>query len=253
MKISAVIITYNEERNIKRCLDSLTGVADEIVVLDSFSTDQTQAICQTFPTTFIQHPFEGYIEQKNRAVAHAQFDWVLSLDADEALSDAARLQIAHLKSLQEHPTAYGFNRLTNYCGKWIKHCGWYPDRKIRLFNRLTAHWAGVNPHDIIVFNTPQPELCYLPADLLHYSYYTIEEHIQQTHRFTTIAARALHEKGKKASIIKRFGSPIFKFLKDYFLRLGFLDGYFGWKICWISAHATYLKYQKLDALGKQSR
>jgi glycosyltransferase involved in cell wall biosynthesis len=146
MKITGVIITFNEERNIERCLVSLKKVCDEIIVLDSFSTDQTEAICHSHHVKFVQHAFDGHIQQKNRALQLAETEWVLSLDADEALTEELSQSILKVK---QHPTgeAYAFNRLTNYCGHWVKHCGWYPDTKTRLVKKERAHWTGVNPHD----------------------------------------------------------------------------------------------------------
>ncbi|MEZ4917990.1 MAG: glycosyltransferase family 2 protein [Saprospiraceae bacterium] len=128
-KLSAVIITYNEERNIGRCLDSLEGVADEIVVVDSFSSDQTEAICQAKGARFIPHAFEGHIQQKNYALDQANHALVLSLDADEALSDELRASVLAAKSSLDF-SGYFMNRLTNYCGTWVHHSGWYPDRKL---------------------------------------------------------------------------------------------------------------------------
>ncbi|MTI29248.1 glycosyltransferase family 2 protein, partial [Cytophagales bacterium RKSG123] len=148
-KISAVIITYNEEKNIQRCLESLKGVVDEIVVVDSLSTDNTKKICEKFDVHFIENPFEGHIEQKNYAMGCARNDYVLSLDADEALSPKLKESILKVK---ENWTAdfYSFNRLNNYCGQWIRHSGWYPDKKIRLWDRRKGKWGGKNPHDNVV-------------------------------------------------------------------------------------------------------
>jgi glycosyltransferase involved in cell wall biosynthesis len=151
--LSAVIITYNEARNIGRCLDSLAGVADEIVVVDSFSTDDTERICRAHGARFVQHAFEGHIEQKNYALAQARYDWVLSLDADEALSDPLRAAILAVKVQAERLDGYEMNRLTNYCGQWIHHSGWYPDRKLRLFDRRQGRWGGVNPHDKVLMDS----------------------------------------------------------------------------------------------------
>ncbi|MES2627749.1 MAG: glycosyltransferase family 2 protein [Bacteroidota bacterium] len=249
IKLSAVIITYNEERNIGRCIDSLNGIADEVFILDSFSNDRTVEIAKAKGARVAEHAFAGYIEQKNLATQLAEFDHILSLDADEALDDAMRQSVLAAK---QHwaADAYSFNRLTNYCGKWIRHCGWYPDRKLRLFDRRKCSWKGVNPHDRLEFDSAGSLSTHLDGDILHYSYYTIDEHRRQTERFTTIAARALFKKGKKDSVIKRFLSPVAKFLKDYIFNLGFLDGYYGWTICRISAYATYLKYHKLSLMNR---
>ncbi|MFN9801337.1 MAG: glycosyltransferase family 2 protein, partial [Bacteroidota bacterium] len=144
--ISAAIITYNEEKNIRRCLESLQGVADEIVVVDSGSTDSTAALCSAYGVRILVHPFEGHIQQKNYALNQCTGDWILSLDADEALSPELRASVLRVKNHLTSP-AYQVNRLTNYCGHWVRYCGWYPDRKVRLVQRGKARWTGVNPHD----------------------------------------------------------------------------------------------------------
>lgn len=246
--ISAVIITYNEEKNIKRCIDSLNGVADEILVVDSYSTDQTPEICQSIGVRFLQHPFQGYTEQKNWATSQASFPHVLSLDADEALSDELKKSILAVKENWTHQ-AYSFNRLTNYCGTWIRHCGWYPDKKIRLFDKRYGRWEGHAIHERYVPQNPN-DVCHLKGDLLHYSYYSLHDHILQLDKFTTLGAKAAYEKGKRSSIWLIIFSPLWKFVRDYFFKRGFLDGYHGFVVCVVSAFATFAKYVKLRALEK---
>lgn len=244
--ISAAIITYNEEHNIARCLESLRGIADEIVVVDSFSTDGTQRICESFGVRFIPHAFEGHIQQKNVALSLCSFDWVLSLDADEALSDELRASILEVKN-QPTGSGYCFNRLTWYCGHWVKHCGWYPDRKTRLVNRHHAQWQGINPHDKLeLIHGVEP--VWLKGDLLHYSYYTREDHLRQIEYFSGIASGELFQRGIKISWPIILLKVTAQFLKSYFLRLGLLDGLTGWTISRLSAYATWRKYTKLKAL-----
>lgn len=247
-KISAVIITFNEERNIGRCIDSVAGVADEILVVDSFSTDQTKTICSEKGARFEVHAFEGHIEQKNYAAGRAIHDLILSLDADEALSDELKQQILKVKQ-QRACDVYSMNRLTNYCGTWIRHSGWYPDRKIRLFDRRCGRWGGVNPHDRYL---PEPDVSigHLTGDILHYSYYSIEEHRAQIIRFANISANALHKVGKKSGYLKRFYKPAARFIKTYLLRAGFLDGKAGWNIAVMTARASWLRYTELHRLSK---
>ena len=146
VKLSVVIITFNEEKNIARCLESVKDIADEIVVVDSFSKDKTEEICRGYGVKFIEHKFEGHIEQKNYASSQATYQHVLSLDADEALSDELKESIIKVKN-DWNGYGYSMNRLTNYCGKWIHHCGWYPDTKIRLMDKSKGKWDGDNPHD----------------------------------------------------------------------------------------------------------
>ncbi len=243
-QLSAVIITFNEARNIARCLDSLAGIADEIVVVDSFSTDQTEQICRERGARFIQHAFDGHIEQKNRALAEAKHQYVLSLDADEALSEPLRQSILSVKNEWRYD-AYAMNRRTNYCGQWIAHSGWYPDRKIRLFDRRLGKWGGTNPHDRVVMQA-QCEIARLDGDLLHYSYYTVAEHLERARKYADIAAAAMRRQGKRGAWWRVWISPAAKFFRNYFLKLGFLDGRAGWTICWIAALETYWKYRKVN-------
>ncbi|MCH8317965.1 MAG: glycosyltransferase family 2 protein [Bacteroidetes bacterium] len=247
-KISAVIITYNEERNIGRCLDSLEGIADDIVVVDSFSTDKTGKICKAKGVRFVQNKFEGHIEQKNYAITQAQYPHILSLDADEALSEKLKKSILEVKAGWQYD-GYYINRLTNYCGKWIRHCGWYPDRKLRLWDSAKGKWGGINPHDKFEMAAGSVT-SNLKGDLLHYSFYSIKDHITQVNKFTDISSDALLKKGLKSSLFKIIFNPIVKFTRDYFFKLGFLDGFYGLVICTISAHAKFLKYVKAYAKRK---
>lgn len=248
-QLSVLIITFNEERNIGRCLESVRDIADEIVVVDSFSTDKTEEICKKYNVRFIKHAFEGHIEQKNYAIDQAKFDYILSLDADEALSDQLKASILNVKS-DLSADGYYFNRLTNYCGKWIRHGGWYPDRKMRLINKSKGRWGGQNPHDKLMLHDQSTGKS-LQGDLLHYSYYTLEDHLAQVNKFTTIGAQSAYLSGKKSGWYSMLIKPFFKFIRDYFFRAGFLDGYYGYVIARISAHATYLKYAKLHELNKK--
>jgi glycosyltransferase involved in cell wall biosynthesis len=248
IKISAVIITYNEERNIMRCLQSLEGIADEIVVVDSNSTDSTELLCRPFNARFLQHPFEGYRQQKSWAIEQAENDIVLSLDADEQLSDELKQSISEVKK-EWKADGYYFNRLNNYLGKWIRHCGWYPDAKLRLWDRRKGYWSGINLHESVKMDeaaTTQK----LKGDLLHYSYYSIRQHLDQINKYTEIAAQEGLVKGKKTSLAIAVFKGIWKFKRDYFFKLGFLDGYYGFLICALSAYATFIKYIKIKELKK---
>lgn len=244
--ISAVIITFNEEKNIGRCLASIQGIVDEIIIIDSFSTDNTKEICLKYNVRFIEQTWLGYSESKNYGNSLALNPWILSLDADEELSAKLRESILE-KKYEGFIGNYSFNRLTNYCGKWIKYGGWYPDSKIRIFNRDTTKWIG-KIHETLKFNDSS-STTHLLGDCLHYSYYTVREHLNQTVKFSTTTAKMLHENGKKSNLIKRYISPSFKFIKDYFIKLGFLHGRTGFIICIISAYATYLKYKTLNELN----
>ncbi len=242
-KLSVAVITYNEENNLGRCLDSVFDLADEIVVVDSGSEDQTRAIANSFNAKVLERAFDGHIQQKNFALQQCQNDMVLSLDADEALSNKLKGSIREIKN-QGKSGIYEMSRLTNYRGHWIRHCGWYPDRKVRLFDRKLASWGGENPHDRIIPGEGQ-EISRLKGDILHYSYPDLASHLKQIEFFTGIMAKGLVEKGKKPSMIKELFAPAFKFFQSYFLQLGFLDGYAGFQVCRISAFATYMKYARV--------
>lgn len=218
-------------------------------MVDSFSTDQTEELCRKFDVKFIQHKFEGHIQQKNWAKDQANHNFVLSLDADEALSDDLKENIRQLKQRGFDIDGYTMNRLTNYCGKWIKHTAWYPDVKLRLFNRANGAWGGINPHDEFLLIKGSSKQ-HLKGDLLHYSFYTAEEHLTQITKFSTIGAKALYEKGTRSNWLKIIVKPIARFFKNYIVRMGFLDGKEGFIISRYSAHANYLKYQKLLKLQK---
>jgi glycosyltransferase involved in cell wall biosynthesis len=248
-KCSAVIITYNEEKNIERCLKSVENIADEIVVVDSYSTDATRQICSKYGVRFIEHVFNGYIEQKNFALAQAANDYVLLLDADEAIDDTLKQHILAEKQAGFMFDSYEMNRCNYFCGRWIKHGTWYPDRKTRLVNRQKAQWGGVNPHDKIIMQ-PNTTGKHLQGNILHYTYFTLEELVAQTNRFTTIQARAMFDMNKKAGYIKLYLNPMWAFVNGYFIKGGFLDGYNGFIIARSVAYGTMLKYAKLMHLYK---
>ena len=246
--LSVVIITFNEETNIGRCIDSVQDIADEIIVLDSFSTDKTVEIAKSKNAIVHQQSFAGYIEQKNCALQLARYPYVLSLDADEAVDQQLIVSIAEEKK-EFSAQAYTMNRCSSYCGKFIRHGLWYPDKKLRLFNKSIAAWGGTNPHDKIVMAAPA-QTKHLKGDLYHYSYNTIEEHIQQNNRFSTISARSMYEKGKRTNWFRILFNPLWNFILGYFLRLGFLDGSYGFIIAINTAHLTFLKHVKLYQLQK---
>lgn len=242
LPLSVVIITFNEERNIERCLAAVRDIADEIVVLDSLSSDRTKEICLAHGARFFEQPFLGYVEQKKRALEFASHDHVLSLDADEVLSDELRQSILAVKGNWQHD-GYCFNRLTNYCGSWVRHSGWYPDRKLRLFDRRAGKWCGDTIHErYLLDNGSLPHL--IAGDLLHYSYDTIDQHLDQIKKFTTIMAQVQFQKGKRPGLVKLIFNPLWCFIRQYFIRLGFLDGFHGLVICVLSACANFVKYSK---------
>jgi glycosyltransferase involved in cell wall biosynthesis len=249
--LSAVVITWNEENNIGRCIDSLRHVADEIIVLDSYSTDKTVAIAREKGAIIKQENFTGYIEQKNKALLLTTHDYVLSLDADEMLSKKLIDSILEAKKEFKYQ-AYFMNRYNNYCGRFIKHGLWYPNQKLRLFDKRIASWGGMNPHDKIELKENKTAR-FLQGDILHFGYDTIHEHMHRNQELSSIAAWSLFEDGKKQYWPKIILSPVWSFFNGYFLRLGFLDGYYGLVIALLTANQSYLKYQKLRRLQKQNK
>ncbi len=249
MKLSVVIITYNEEKNIERCLNSVKEVADEIIVLDSFSTDKTEEICLKQGVKFFQHKFEGFSYQKNRASGLAENDYILSLDADEVLSEELIESILKVKENTLFD-GYLFNRLNIYCGKPIKFTTWYPDRKLRLWNRKKGAWSK-NIHETVIHDNTA-RIKRIKGDLIHHSYNTIGEHVIQTNRFTDIAAEALFNAGISSSVFKIFLKTLFAFFREFILNFAFLGGFYGFVIGCINVFSVFLKYSKLLRMKKES-
>ncbi len=243
IKLSVVIITFNEEKNIGRCIEAASKVADEIVIVDSLSSDKTKEICLSQGVKFIEHAFEGYVQQKNYAITQATYPHVLSLDADEVLSEELVKSILDVKQHWEYD-GYYVNRMTNYCGKWIKHGGWYPDKKLRLWYAPKGQWKGINPHDCFELQEGCRTHC-LKGNLEHFSYYSIEQHMAQVNKFTEIAAERDVERGRNISLSKLIFYPFWKFNRDYIFKGGFLDGYYGFIIAVISSFAAFAKYAKI--------
>jgi len=220
-KISAVIITKNEEQNIRRCLESVTQVTDKIIVVDSHSTDNTVSICREYQVEVFQLEWKGYAHAKNFGIGKTNNDYILSIDADEVLSEPLIHSIQRVK--EQMTGAFSFNRLSNYCGQWIHHCGWYPDRKLRIFPKNKAQWSG---------------------DLLHYSFRSLSDHIQRVDRYSRLAAEELVQKNEDLLYLKLIVLPVFKFIKSYLLQGGFIDGFLGFCICSISGFDVFLRYAK---------
>src|SRR5258707_1230371 len=189
MKITATIITLNEEKKLAGCLSSLSGIADEIVVVDSGSTDETESIARRFTDKFYFNKWPGYAEQKNLAAEKSSSDWILSLDADEHLSEELKRSISGIKSNDIAISAFRFPRKTFYLGRWIEHSGWYPDRKPRLYNRRTARWGGKFVHESLVVNG---EIQDLSGDVLHYSIDSVFDHAKTANRYTDLTAQQFH-------------------------------------------------------------
>lgn len=249
IKISAVIITFNEEKNVARCIESLLPVADEIVVLDSFSTDGTEDLCKQYGVRFYTGAFEGYGTQKNRAVSLASHDYILSLDADEALSDELKASILAVKKAPSSD-AFLLNRKTNFCGSWIQYCGWYPDQKIRLWKKEKGTWAPERLHETVRVQK-DATVGRLKGDLLHYSFHSLSAQLDKLNKLSTIASEEAYKENKKVyPLIHIVLYPFVTFLRIYFLRLGFLDGLAGFMVAVSIGFSKFMKYSKLYLLKK---
>lgn len=246
--ITAVVITKNEERNIARCLDSLRGLVDEIIVIDSFSTDTTPEICEQYKVEFVQAEWRGYSKTKNFGNKMAKGDYILSIDADEAISPELKKSIEAAKA-DGLNGCYSFNRLTNYCGEWIRYSGWYPDTKVRLFPKEGSKWKGDFVHEEITLPEGAP-ITHLQGDLHHYSYYTVEEHEERLERYAMLGAKKVAEKKPGGLWLKYAFSPLVRFIKMYIFQQGFRDK-FGYTIAKLTSREVRIKYSEaLRILGK---
>ena len=241
---SATIITHNESANIARVIRSLAG-ADEIVVVDSDSTDDTRQIATGLGARVVTHAFEGFAAQKNFSSEQAQHDWVLSLDADEELDSQAQAALLEWKRTEPSAAGYQFARRAQYLGRWIGRSGWYPDFKLRLFDRRRGSWQGAFVHESVVVNGP---VATLPGEILHFTCNSLEEHRQRIEFYTDLAAKEMFERNEKVNILRRTLAPPWIFLNTYLFRLGVLDGEQGFLIAKMAAHYVRRKYAKLKAL-----
>lgn len=243
MTIGALIITKNEAHNIEACINSLRTCADEILVIDSLSEDNTTILAQKHGASVIQIPFLGYGKTKNYGAQQLKSDYILSIDADERLDKTLQNAILHLKKSEELAQAYVFKRLNNYCGQWIKHGGWNPDLKVRLWKKGVGVWDDSEVHEkLLLSSATQPRE--LEGNLLHYSYHSIESHLKKIELYSTKGSLALLSKGKKGFFFKMLFSPVSRFVRDYFLKMGFLDGKNGFVIASLTAYEVFLKYRK---------
>jgi (heptosyl)LPS beta-1,4-glucosyltransferase len=249
--ISVVIISRNEALNIGRCLDAMEGLSDDIVVVDALSEDATPTICKERGVRFHSREWQGYAAQKNYANSLAQHPYILSIDADEVLSK--ELTKALKAEMQAGLSgAYSFNRLTNYCGHWVRYGGWYPDVKIRLFPKAFTSWQGEFVHETLIFS-PEQRVKHLKGDLLHYSYRSAQEHRQRADKYSLLTAQKMKAKGRKAGLLKPWLSGAMRFVDMYLFKLGFLDGRAGFQIATISAASNVFKYKKLREMWRLER
>ncbi len=250
-KLSVAIITYNEERNIGDCIRSCRDIADEIIVLDSNSTDRTEEICISFPEVkFSSQNFKGHVEQKNDAISLCRNEWILSLDADERLSEELQNSLRKFLETPDDPKTNGLkvSRLTFHMGRFIRFSGWYPQTKFRIFRKDKAKWIGENPHDYLSVEGNGKKL---KGDILHYSFRDLAQHTDTVNKFSSIVAWTRWKKNKAFSLFRTVSKPFVKFIEIYFFKFGFLDGFPGFAIAISSAYSTFLKEAKVYELGKK--
>jgi glycosyltransferase involved in cell wall biosynthesis len=247
-KISACILCCNEEQKIERCLRSLTW-CEEIVVLDSFSTDRTVEICRRFTDQVHQHTWLGYVGQRNLIRQMARHSWLLFVDADEEVSPGLRDEIVReFERGNGRYVGYEFPRLVFYLGRWIRHGEWYPDVKLRLYHRDFGRTEGIEPHDKVVVTGPVKRLRH---PLWHYTYDDVRDHLETLNRFSSIMGRELFVEGRRFGMSDLLLRPTFRFLRGYVLKRGFMDGLHGFAVAAISSFGVFVKYLKLWELTRQ--
>ena len=256
--LSAVIIAHNEVENLPRCLASLVGVVDEVVVVDSGSTDGTQDLAMSLGAKVLSRPFTSYADQKNWAAQQASHPFVLSLDADEALGRELQLEIKQwkedLSTVEEHEVAWSMPRKTSYCGQWVHHSGWYPDRKTRLWRKGTGAWQTSAPGVVLHEEWLPSEggrVVPMASDLLHFSYASRPDHWRQLAQFSMLGARDAVLKGVKSSWVKPWARAVFQWTKHFGAQSGWRDGRTGWDIARWSALAAFWKWRQVSALDRR--
>lgn len=244
--LSATIIAHNEARNIARVIQSLAA-ADELIVVDSGSTDDTARVAQSLGACVIDHPFGGFAAQKNFASDQAHHDWILSLDADEELDRKAQQALIDWKSSAPRAAGYRWARRARYLGRWIRYSGWYPDYKLRLFDRRRGRWEGAYVHESVVV---EGSIETLPGEILHYTCDSLREHRERIEFYTDLAAREMFDRGQRASPAAQWFMPSWVFLQTYLFRAGLLDGRQGFQIARMAAHYVARKFEKLERLRR---
>jgi len=247
-KLSACIIAMDEADRIEACLLSL-DFCDEIIVVDSHSSDETRALASAMGARVIERDWPGHVAQKEYAIRQASHDWVLCVDADERVSESLRKELRALQAngFQGH-SGWRMPRLCSYLGRWISHGNWYPDRQLRLFDRRQGHWGGHDPHDKVELNGSFGELA---GDLIHHPYRHFADHLSTIDKYTSTMARGLYDRGKRASLAQIVINPSWKFFRFYILKRSFLDGWRGLLLAYLAAHYTRLKYAKLMVLERE--
>ncbi len=248
MDISAVIITFNEEKRLEPALKSLEGVASEIVVVDAHSADDTVKLARRYTDRVFERAWTNFADQKNFGNGQAIHPWILSLDADERLSPELRAELLELRKSEPDGDAFSIPRLVFYLGRWIRHSGWYPDRKVRLFRGSRARWEGEFVHERLVF---EGRLAKLKGPIHHFTYRSISEHVARINTFSGLGAHKLYAAGRKPRWYQLLGLPFFCFFRAYLWRGGVLDGFPGLVISALTGYAVFLRYAKLREIWKK--
>jgi glycosyltransferase involved in cell wall biosynthesis len=248
VKISAVIITHNEEANIEAALLSLAGIAAEIIVVDSHSTDRTVKLARKHTDRIFERNWTNFSDQKNYGDGLAVHPWILSLDADERLSPELRAEIGARLDDEPDCGAFSMPRKVYYLGRWIKHSGWYPDRKVRLFRKDRARWEGAYIHESLVV---VGEVRKLKGDIHHYTYKNIADHLGRMNRFSDLGAQKLYAEKKKCRWYHLLLQPFGRFVKSYVLKRGFLDGFAGMVVSVLNGYGIFIRYAKLREIWKK--
>jgi len=248
MKISVVIITYNEEKRLEAALNSVKDIASEIIVVDSYSTDGTLQVAKQFSDHVYKRKWTNYADQKNFANSKASFPWILSLDADERLSPELAEEIQGLLDLEPDCSAFSMPRQAFYLGKWIRHSGWYPDRKTRLFLKDRTYWEGEYIHESLVVDG---EISKLNGSIRHFTYNNIRDHLERINLFSDLGAQKLYAADRKCRWYHLAVLPFSGFIKSYLLKAGFLDGFAGFIISALHGYSIFTKYAKLGEIWKK--
>lgn len=244
--VSATLITLNEERNVEDALRSVAW-ADEIVVVDSGSTDATVEICRRFTDRILHRDWTGYVEQKQYAALQARHDWILSLDADERVTPALRDEIRALGRAGFGHSGYRIPRVARFMGRWIRHGDWYPDFQLRLFDRRRGRWEGGRVHEGVRTDGPAGVL---KAEIEHFTYRSLSDYLKRLEAYSGLAAADYVERGKRATPLKLIGNPAATFVKAYLVKRGFLDGAPGLMVAVMGAVSVFFKYARLYELQR---
>jgi glycosyltransferase involved in cell wall biosynthesis len=248
-RLSVTVITRNEAADIAGALSSVSW-ADDIVVVDAGSTDDTVQIARQYTNRVVVREWTGYVDQKNYAASLAAHDWILSLDADERVTPALAAEIRRVLASEPPAAAFRIPRVTWHLGRWIRSTDWYPDYQTRLYDRRVAQWAGRRVHEAVAVRGAVEQLT---NDLQHYAYRDLADHMETIDRYTTLAAQQMHDAARRVSAIEVIAHPPFAFLRNYVLRGGFRDGVPGFIISAMNSFYVFLKFAKLWELQQYPR